>query len=81
MKRWKPTKKVPPVLFTVLFLPGLQQNIIGNPEVFSGWISSGKISFGDCISFQVLALAGNAVGGFVCVGLLKYRSFVTGVLN
>ena len=55
--------------------------IIGNIEVFAGMVSSSKISFGDYAVFQLMALAGNAVGGFVFVGLFKYRSFVAGVID
>ena len=66
---------------SIMAFTSLHHSIIGNIEVFAGMVSSSKISFGDYAVFQLMALAGNAVGGFVFVGLFKYRSFVAGVID
>lgn len=58
---------------------GLHHSIIGSIEVFSGMITSADIGFVDYLTFQVLALIGNAIGGVVFVALFKYRAFVTNV--
>jgi formate/nitrite transporter FocA (FNT family) len=55
---------------------GLHHSIVGNVEVFSGLISSPKITWSNYGAFQSVSLIGNAVGGAVFVALLKYRAFV-----
>ncbi len=55
---------------------GLHHSIIGNVEVFAGFLSSPDILFTDYFYFQALALSGNAFGGVVFVAFLKYRAFV-----
>jgi formate/nitrite transporter FocA (FNT family) len=60
----------------VLSFTGLHHSIVGNVEVFAGWISSPEITFSDYLSFICLALLGNALGGAFFVALLKYRAFV-----
>ena len=55
---------------------GLHHSIIGNVEVFGGFLTSPAIQFTDYLSFQLLALFGNAIGGGFFVALLKYRAFV-----
>ncbi len=69
------------LITSIMAFTNLHHSIIGNIEVFAGMVSSSKISFGDYAIFQTMALAGNAVGGFVFVGLFKYRSFVAGVID
>lgn len=64
------------MITAVLSFAGLHHSIVGNVEVFAGLISSSAISLLDYLSFIVLALLGNAFGGFVFVALLKYRAFV-----
>jgi formate/nitrite transporter FocA (FNT family) len=64
------------LITAVLSFAGLHHSIVGNVEVFAGLISSPQILFWDYLSFIVLALVGNAFGGFVFVALLKYRAFV-----
>ncbi|MFI2743630.1 formate/nitrite transporter family protein [Zhouia sp. PK063] len=64
------------IITAVMSFTGLHHSIIGNVEVFSGWISSDDITLGDYSSFQGLALVGNALGGAIFVALLKYRAFV-----
>ncbi|MEO6347369.1 MAG: formate/nitrite transporter family protein [Aquaticitalea sp.] len=64
------------MITAVLAFAGLHHSIVGNVEVFSGLISSDKITFGIYGSFQIVSLIGNALGGAVFVALLKYRAFV-----
>ncbi len=61
----------------ILAFAGLHHSIIGNIEVFAGWITSSEISTTDYLTFLSIALLGNAIGGVVFVALLKYRAFVT----
>ncbi|SHF50177.1 Formate/nitrite transporter FocA, FNT family [Salegentibacter echinorum] len=58
---------------------GLHHSIIGNIEVFAGLISTPKVVLSDYLTFQSLALFGNAVGGAVFVALLKYRAFIVNI--
>lgn len=58
---------------------GLHHSIIGNIEVFAGLISTPKVVISDYLTFQSLALLGNAVGGAVFVALLKYRAFIVNI--
>ncbi len=55
---------------------GLHHSIIGNVEVFAGFLSTPEILFTSYLSFQALALIGNAFGGVVFVAFLKFRAFV-----
>lgn len=64
------------MITAVLAFAGLHHSIVGNVEVFSGLISSSKISWSDYLAFQSVSLIGNALGGAVFVALLKYRAFV-----
>ncbi len=63
----------------VLAFVELHHSIVGNIEVFAGLISSPKITWGDYLSFQGIALLGNAIGGTVFVAILKYRAFVNNI--
>ncbi|WP_347374729.1 formate/nitrite transporter family protein [Aequorivita sp. Q41] len=67
------------IITAILSFAGLHHSIVGNVEVFAGYISSPQINFTDYLSFIALALIGNAVGGAVFVALLKYRAFVYNV--
>jgi len=69
------------LITSVMAFTNLHHSIIGNIEVFSGLVSSAKITLSDYLIFQTMALSGNAVGGFVFVGLFKYRTFVAGVID
>ena len=60
----------------ILAFAGLHHSIVGNVEVFAGLITSASISITDYLSFQSIALVGNALGGAIFVALLKYRAFV-----
>lgn len=64
------------LITAILSFAGLHHSIVGNVEVFAGFISSPAISFTAYLSFIGLALLGNAIGGAVFVALLKYRAFV-----
>lgn len=63
----------------VLAFAGLHHSIVGNVEVFAGLLVPSQLTTSDYISFQVVALLGNAIGGAVFVALLKYRAFVTNI--
>ena len=51
---------------------GLHHCVVGSIEVFTGVITSDKISFLDYLKFQSWATIGNALGGTVFVALLKF---------
>ncbi len=59
----------------ILHLP---HPIAGNVEVLFGLFTSPSISLTDYISFLSLATIGNAIGGAVFVGLMKYSQIVRG---
>jgi formate/nitrite transporter FocA (FNT family) len=69
------------LITSIMSFTNLHHSIIGNIEIFSGLISSSKITFNNYLLFQTMALSGNAIGGFVFVGLFKYRSFTAGLIN
>lgn len=56
----------------------LPHSIAGNVEVLAGMLVSESISFVDYLEFLGVSTAGNAVGGVVFVGLLKYAHVVEG---
>ena len=56
---------------------GFHHSIVGNIEVFAGFVISPHVSLVDYLLFLLLALLGNALGGVVFVALLKYRAFVS----
>jgi len=64
------------MITAILSFANLHHSIIGNVEVFAGLISSSTIKWADYLSYESIALIGNALGGFVFVALLKYRAFV-----
>jgi formate/nitrite transporter FocA (FNT family) len=59
----------------ILHLP---HSIAGNVEVLFGLFTSSAVTLNDYIVFQVLATAGNAVGGAIFVAVLKYGHVVRG---
>ncbi|MCP9200407.1 formate/nitrite transporter family protein [Gramella sp. GC03-9] len=70
------------IIFLITAIMGftsLHHSIIGNIEVFTGFLISDQISFWKYIKTIGLALTGNAVGAVVFVALLKYRAFVFNV--
>lgn len=67
------------MITAVLAFAGLHHSIVGNVEVFTGLISSAEIDLGSYVSFQGIAIIGNALGGAVFVALLKYSAFVYNV--
>ncbi|WP_296704734.1 formate/nitrite transporter family protein [Algoriphagus sp.] len=69
------------LITSVLAFAGLHHSIIGSIEVFSGMLNSPDINTFDYLSFQILALLGNAFGGAIFVGLIKYRAFVYNVVS
>jgi formate-nitrite transporter family protein len=69
------------LITSVLAFTGLHHSIIGSIEVFSGMLNSNDISLLDYLSFQSLALLGNAFGGAIFVGLIKYRAFVYNIIS
>ncbi len=61
------------ILVTVTIgLGGLHHSIVGSIEVFSGWLTDSKIQFTDYLSFELIAIAGNAIGGVFFVSVVKY---------
>ena len=68
------------VIFIITFIIGLagfHHSIVGSIEIFVGFILSEEINFLTYLIFVLLALLGNAVGGVVFVGILKYGAFIT----
>ena len=63
------------IITSIMSFASLHHSIIGSIEVFAAFISSEAINFWDYSIFELLALAGNAIGGVVFVALLKYRAF------
>ncbi|EPR65290.1 formate/nitrite transporter family protein [Cyclobacterium qasimii] len=54
---------------------GFHHSIVGNIEAFAGFLYSETISLGDYLSFLLLTLLGNGIGGSIVVALFKYRIF------
>jgi formate/nitrite transporter FocA (FNT family) len=65
----------------VIGFGGFHHSIVGNIEVFGGFLYSDTITFLDYLWFLVLALLGNGIGGAVVVGLFKYRVFESNYKN
>ncbi len=63
----------------IMAFTSLHHSIVGNVEVFAGLLSSTKITLSDYLTFESIAILGNAIGGVVFVALLKYRAFVYNV--
>lgn len=59
----------------ILHLP---HSIAGNVEVLFGLLTSTSVTLFDYFAFLSLATAGNAVGGAIFVGLMKYGHIVRG---
>ena len=59
----------------IIGLSGFHHSIVGNLEVFGGFLFSEAISFTDYLIFLIIALVGNGVGGAIVVALFKYRVF------
>jgi formate/nitrite transporter FocA (FNT family) len=57
---------------TVIGFLGLHHSIVGNIELFAGFITSVKITFGIYTKTLLLASAGNILGGVFFVALLKF---------
>jgi formate/nitrite transporter FocA (FNT family) len=60
----------------IIAMSGLHHSIVGNIEVFAGFLVSDKITFIDYVTFQSTSLLGNAIGGVVFVAILKYGAFL-----
>ncbi|WP_194850656.1 formate/nitrite transporter family protein [Nonlabens antarcticus] len=59
----------------VIGFGGFHHSIVGNVEVFGGFLYSDTITVTDYLWFLFLALIGNSIGGAIVVGLFKYRVF------
>jgi len=68
------------ITFTVGFA-GFHHSIVGNIEVFAGLMFTSKISILDYLSFQSVALIGNAIGGVFFVAFLRYRTNASGYFD
>lgn len=64
------------MITSIMSFTGLHHSIVGNVEVFAGLIATSAITLNDYLSFQSMAIIGNAIGGVVFVALLKYHAFV-----
>jgi len=56
---------------------GFHHSIVGNIEVFGAYLYSDAVSITDYLSFLLLTLLGNGIGGAIVVGLFKYRIFAS----
>ncbi len=56
---------------------GFHHSIVGNIEVFGAYLYSDALSITDYISFLLLTLLGNGIGGAIVVGLFRYRIFAS----
>jgi formate/nitrite transporter FocA (FNT family) len=56
---------------------GFHHSIVGNIEVFAAYLYSDVISITDYLTFLLLTLLGNGIGGAIVVGLFKYRVFAS----
>jgi formate/nitrite transporter FocA (FNT family) len=56
----------------------LPHSIAGNVEVLFGLLTSSSITLTDYLAFLSLATIGNAFGGAIFVGLMKYGHVVRG---
>lgn len=65
----------------VIGFGGFHHSIVGNIEVFGGYLFSDAISFLDYVTFLILALLGNGVGGAIVVALFKYRVFQSNYID
>lgn len=57
---------------SIIGIAGLHHCIVGSIEVFTGMITSEKITLADYAKFQVWASLGNAAGGAIFVAILKF---------
>ena len=64
------------IITFIISLAGLHHSIVGNIEVFAGFLVSDKITFIDYLTFQSTSLLGNAFGGVFFVAILKYGAFL-----
>lgn len=62
------------IITFVVGFAGFHHSIVGSIEVFSGLLFTHDISISEYLSFQGITLAGNAVGGVIFVGALRYRA-------
>jgi formate/nitrite transporter FocA (FNT family) len=51
---------------------GLHHSIVGSIEVFTGLLIDPTIRIIDYLSFELISILGNAIGGVFFVGVLKY---------
>ena len=51
---------------------GLHHSIVGSIEVFAGLLIDPTINIKDYLSFEIIAILGNVLGGVFFVGILKY---------
>lgn len=62
------------IITFVVGFAGFHHSIVGSIEVFSGLLFTNSISIVEYLSFQGITLAGNALGGVIFVGALRYRA-------
>lgn len=63
------------IITGVIGFGGFHHSIVGNIEVFGAVLYSNSVTVVDYLTFLLLALLGNSIGGGIVVGLFKYRIF------
>jgi len=56
----------------IIGIAGLHHSIVGSIEVFTGMLVDSNIKVSDYLRFESIAILGNAIGGVVFVGIIKF---------
>lgn len=63
------------IITATIGFAGLHHSIVGSLEAFGAFLYADSISLVDYLTFLLLTLVGNGIGGAIVVGLFKYRIF------